>query len=118
MILKSLLALAVALPLLSACDLVDSMHEMVSEQTADMTIYMSSAVELLIDENQVGYVHGFDECPIDSVSWLFGYSESVEKNSCIKIEPQTESIKVRVINDRINLVEVWSVSKLGEKYHL
>lgn len=116
--LKSTLTLAIALPLLSACDLVDEYNEMAAAQMADITIYISPVAELQIDDGEIGYVHGFEECPNESVNWLFGYSQSVGGNNCIKIEPETESIKVRVRNDQINLIETWNVSRVGDAVSL
>ncbi|MEZ8765829.1 hypothetical protein [Vibrio alginolyticus] len=115
---KSILTLAIALPLLSACDLVDDYNEMVSEQMADITIYISPVAELQIDDSEIGYVHGFEECPYESVNWLFGYSQSVGGNNCIKIDPETENIQVRVINDQVNLIETWNVSRVGDAVSL
>ncbi|HBC3448060.1 hypothetical protein R7O81_22145 [Vibrio sp. Vb2977] len=116
--LKSILTLAIALPLLSACDLVDDYNEMVNEQMADITIYISPVAELQIDDSEIGYVHGFEECPNESVNWLFGYSHSVGGNNCIKIDPENENIKVRVINDQVNLIETWNVSRVGDAVSL
>lgn len=115
---KSTLTLAIALPLLSACDLVDEYNEMASAQMTDITIYISPVVELQIDDSETAYVHGFEECPSESANWLFGYSQSVASNDCIKIAPETESIKVRVTNDQINLVETWDVSRVGDAISL
>ncbi len=116
--LKSMLTLALTLPFLIACDLVDDLSEMVSAQMANTTIYISPVVELQIDESEIGYVHGFEECPIDTVNWLFGHSQSVVSNNCIKIDPETENIKVRVINDQVNLIETWDVSRVGDALSL
>lgn len=116
--LKSTLTLAIALPLLSACDLVGEYNEMAAAQMADITIYIPPVVELQIDDSETGYVHGFEECPSESVNWLFGYSKSVGGNDCIKIAPETESIKVRVRNDQVNLIETWNVSRVGDAVSL
>ncbi|WP_025624788.1 hypothetical protein [Vibrio parahaemolyticus] len=116
--LRRILTLAIALPVLSACDLVDDYSEMVSAQMADTTIYISPVTALQIDDSEIGYVHGFEECPRESVNWLFGYSQSVTSNNCIKITPETESIKVRVMNEQINLTETWNVSRVGDAVSL
>ncbi|EGQ8547876.1 hypothetical protein FG297_22370 [Vibrio alginolyticus] len=116
--LKSMLTLVVTLPLLNACDLVANYNEMLSEQVADITIYISPVVELQIDDGENGYIHGFEECPSESVNWLFGYSQSVADKHCIKITPETESIKVRVINDKVDLTETWDVSRDGDAVSL
>ena len=116
--LKSTLTLAIALPLLSACDLVDEYNEMATAQMADITIYISPVVELQIDDSETGYAHGFEECPSESVNWLFGGSQSIPSNDCIKIDPETESIKVRVVNDQRDLVETWDVSRVGDAFSL
>lgn len=115
---KSILTLAIALPLLSACDLVDDYSEMVSTQMADITIYISPVTELQINDSEVGYVYGFDECPRESESWLFGNSQSVTNHNCIKITPETESIKVRVMNDQLNQIEIWDISRVGDAVSL
>ncbi|WP_390240930.1 hypothetical protein [Vibrio sp. R78045] len=116
--LKSLLMLALVQPLLSACDLIDDYSEMVSAQMADITIYIPPVTELQIDAGEIGYVHGFEECPDESVNWLFGSSQSVASNNCIKITPETESIKVRVTNDQVNLIETWGVSRSDDAVSL
>jgi hypothetical protein len=115
---KSILTLAFALPLLSACDFVDDYSEMVSTQMADITIYISPVTELQINDSEVGYVHGFEECPRESESWLFGNSQSVTNHNCIKITPETESIKVRVMNDQLNQIEIWDVSRVSDAVSL
>jgi len=115
---KSILTLAIALPLLSACDLVDDYSGIVRAQMADVTIYISPVTELQIADSEIGYVHGFEECPSESVNWLFGNSKSVTNNNCIKITPETESIKVRVVNDQVNLIETWDVSRVGDAVSL
>ncbi|HDM8060723.1 hypothetical protein [Vibrio harveyi] len=115
--LRSILTLALALPLLSACDL-DDYSEMVGAQMADVTIYISPVTELQIDDSEIGYVYGFEECPTDSVNWLFGNSQAVTNNNCIKITPETESIKVRVMSDQVNLIETWDVSRVGDALSL
>lgn len=116
--LRSILTLATALPFLSACDLVDEYNEMVRTKMADITIYISPVVELQIDDSETGYVHGFEQCPSESVRWLFGYSQSVTNNNCIKITSETERIKVRVMNEQVNLLETWDVSRVGDAISL
>lgn len=115
---KSILTLVITLPLLCACDLVDDYSEMLSAQMADTTIYIPPVTELQIDASEIGYVHGFEECPSESVNWLFGSSQSVASNNCIKINPETESIKVRVMSDQGNFIETWDVSKVGDAVSL
>ncbi|NGZ66648.1 hypothetical protein G6Z92_06560 [Vibrio aestuarianus subsp. cardii] len=103
---KKLLVLAASLSMLNGCDLVESMYNMVKNQTDSMTIYMSPNVKLQIDDEQVAFIQGFDECPDDA--------DSMDNNNCIKIQPETDSIKVRIINDQVNLVETWDVSRSGD----
>jgi hypothetical protein len=103
---KKLLVLAASLSMLNGCDLVESMYNMVKNQTDSMTIYMSPNVKLQIDDEQVAFIQGFDECPDDA--------DSMDNNNCIKIQPETESIKVRVVNDQVNFVETWDVSRVGD----
>lgn len=102
---KKLLVLVASLSMLSGCDFVDSMYNMVREQTDSVTIYMSPNVNLQIEDDQVAYIQGFEECPDDTDSMV---------NNCIKIQPETDSIKVRIINDQVNLVETWDVSRSGD----
>ncbi|WP_131087125.1 hypothetical protein [Vibrio vulnificus] len=103
---KKLLVLAASLSMLNGCDLVESMYNMVKNQTDSMTIYMSPNVKLQIDDEQVAFIQGFDECPDDA--------DSMDNNNCIKIQPETESIKVRVVNDQVNFIETWDVSRVGD----
>lgn len=116
--LKSILTLAIALPLLSACDLVDKHKEIIASQIADVTIYIPPFFELKIDDGEIGYIHGFEECLGESVNWLFGYSQSVGGKDCIKITPETESIKVRIRNNHVNLIETWNVSRVNDSVSL
>lgn len=102
---KKLLVLVAFLSMLSGCDFVDSMYNMVREQTDSVTIYMSPNVNLQIEDDQVAYIQGFEECPDDTDSMV---------NNCIKIQPETDSIKVRITNDQVNLVETWDVSRSGD----
>ncbi|MDE5179175.1 hypothetical protein [Vibrio fluvialis] len=102
---KSLLVLAASLSMLNGCDLVDSMYNMVRDQTDSVTIHMSPNVKLQIEDDQVAFIQGFDECPDDT---------GLMNNNCIKIQPETENIKVRVINDQVDLVETWDVSRVGD----
>lgn len=103
---KNLLVIAVSLSMLNGCDLVDSMVNMVRNQTDSVTIYMSPNVKLQIDDDQVAFIQGFDECPDDT--------DSMDNNNCVKIQPETENIKVRVMNDQVNFVETWDVSRVGD----
>ncbi|EGR0524988.1 hypothetical protein FG062_14665 [Vibrio cholerae] len=103
---KSLLVLAASLSMLNGCDLVDSMYTMFREQANSAIIYMSPNVKLQIDDDQVAFIQGFDECPDDA--------GSMDNNNCIKIQPETENIKVRVVNDQVNFVETWDVSRVGD----
>ncbi|EKA5635879.1 hypothetical protein OKZ62_001783 [Vibrio navarrensis] len=100
---RSLILLVVSFSMLNGCDFVDPMYNMVRKQTDSVTIYMSPNVKLQIDEDQVAFIQGFDDCPDGA--------NSMHSNNCIKIQPETENIKVRVINDQVNLVETWSVSR-------
>ncbi|ELI5720935.1 hypothetical protein RRK67_004062 [Vibrio fluvialis] len=107
---KTLLVLAASLSMLNGCDPVDSMFNMVRNQTDSVTIYMSSNVKLQIDDDQVAFIQGFDECPDDA--------NSMDNNNCIKITPETETIKVRVMGDQVNSIETWVVSRVGDAVSL
>lgn len=113
-----ILTLVIALPLLSACDVVGSYSEMVRTQVADTTFYILPATELQIADNEISHVYGFEECPRESVKWLFGNSPSVTDSNCIKLTPETNSVKVRVVNDQVDVIETWNVSRIGDAVSL
>ncbi len=109
-----LIAIVIAVPLLSGCDnAADTMFGRFAHQP---TIVIPPGYKIAL-EGKAAPVFGFDKCPEpDSFARWFSGSLSADGSShCIVILPETHAVQVRVAIDGKLVDETWTVEWTGEK---
>lgn len=105
-------SLLVSMPLLIAgCDVMELANRFVG---ASPVTYIPPTVELQVDENLTAIVHGFDECPDNTINWLLAPSMKVFNSNCVRLDSNTKQVKVGLRIADIDTVETWEVSHHGD----
>ncbi|MDA0152376.1 hypothetical protein OH460_08680 [Vibrio sp. Makdt] len=110
MTIKRLVIVLVAVVSFTGCDVA----EMVSNQAVDTTVYLPPAIELQISVEEVAVVHGYDDCPQEAINWWGSPPVKVYTKSCVKLEPDTNQIKVGLQLEGQYVIETWLVEHTGD----
>lgn len=109
-------SILVSVPLLvTGCDVMELDSRFVGESPI---IYIPPTVELQVDENLTAIVHGFDECPGNTINWFVAPSMKVFTNSCVRLDSSTKQVKVGLRIADIDTVETWDVHHHGDAVKL
>ncbi len=106
----------VSAPFLSGCDVAQLVQDV---GVTEPTTIIAPATELQISDTETAYVVGYDKCPEQSANIFMGVaSMKLIPHGCIKLDKDTQEVRVEWRANEADVIEVWKVNRRGDAVSL